>query len=76
MFCYTYFDAIEVQTEVVNLLESFSSLDVMRVTLHLNLTGNLEVVFLLTDKRLVYLGIVESFVSTDYVGWGRSKRKT
>lgn len=62
------------QAEIADLLESFCGLHIMRFTLHLNLTGHLKVVLLLADERLVYLGVVETFVCTYYVGWCWSEK--
>lgn len=60
------------QEEAANLLEPLSGLHIMRVPSHLQLAGHLEVVLLLADEGLVYLGEVEPFVGTHYVGWGLS----
>lgn len=52
------------QAKAVDLLESFSGFNVMRVPLHLYLAGHLEMVFLLADECVIYLGVIEAFVGT------------
>lgn len=54
--------------ETANLLEAVSRFDILRVAIDLHLACHLKVVFLLTDKGLIYLAVVEPLIRTDYVG--------
>lgn len=70
----SYLNPVEVQTEIADLLEPFACLHVVWVTHHLYLARDLEVILLLTDESLIYLGEVEAFVGTHNIG-GRLSEK-
>lgn len=55
--------------ESSDLLQSCLSLDVNAISVKLNVTCDLEVIFLLTNESIVGVGEVESFVGIDTKVW-------
>lgn len=60
-------DAVEVQVEAGDLLEALTGLDELRVAHQLDVAGDLEVVLLLADERVVGIREVEPLVGVDAI---------
>lgn len=65
----THFYSVEFQIKAVDRLQAFARLDVLGISQHAHVHGDLEVVLLLAHKRVVSQGEVEALVSINAVGW-------
>lgn len=68
---FTHFDSVEFQIKAVDRLQAFTGLDVLGVSQHAHIDGDLEVVLLLADKSVVSQGEVEALVGINTVGGHR-----
>lgn len=66
-----HFYSVEFQIEAVDGLQAFAALDVLGVSQHAHVHGDLEVILLLADESVVGQGEVEALVGIDAVGGHR-----
>lgn len=66
-----YLDSVKMQEEGIDFLDALWCGDVAGVSRHLHVNRHLEVVLLLTHKRVVRLGEVKPFVSVHTEVWLR-----
>lgn len=68
---FTHFDPVELQIEAVDRLQAFTALDVLGISQHAHVDGDLEVVLLLADESVVGQGEVEALVGINAIGGHR-----
>ena len=68
-----HLNPIEFEVEAVDRLEAIAGLDVLGISQHAAVHGDLEVIFLLTYEGVVRQGEVKTFISVDAIGghWAR-----
>lgn len=68
---FAHFYSVEFQVKAVDRLQAFAALDVLGISQHAHVHGDLEVILLLADKSVVGQGEVEALVGIDAVGGHR-----